>query len=99
MGRNPVNRSKTLAKIVLLFFAVLFTAVLIHPNVDLLDVHDVKISNARSQIGPGEGWLIPSLPVLFARPPIDQSSFLSHLRPEEQNSPSGTPSTSSILRL
>lgn len=66
--------SKTaFAKIVLLFFAVLFTAVLIHPDLDLLDVHDVKISSVRSLPHSVEGHLVPQIITAFARPPLLQS--------------------------
>lgn len=61
--------SKTaFAKIVLLFFAVLFTAVLIHPDLDLLDVHDVKISSVRSLPHSVEGYVVPQIVAAFARP-------------------------------
>src|SRR5438270_12203107 len=60
-----VNHSTTaFAKMILLFFGVLFTAVLIHPDVDLLDVHDVKITSVRSQIRP------------LDRSPVRQVTFL-----------------------
>jgi len=44
MGLKQVNRTGKFAKIMMLFFALLFIAVLVHPDVDLLDVHDVKIT-------------------------------------------------------
>jgi hypothetical protein len=40
---------KKIAKILLVFFAVLFAAILIHPEWDLPEVHDVKITSARHQ--------------------------------------------------
>jgi len=55
---------------VLLFFAVLFTAVLIHPDLDLLDVHDVKISSVRSLPNSVEGHLVPQAATGFARPSL-----------------------------
>ena len=58
------------AKIVLLFFAVLFTAVLIHPDLDLLDVHDVKISSVRWLPNSVEGHLVPQAATGFARPSL-----------------------------
>lgn len=66
--------SKTaFAKIVLLFFAVLFTAVLIHPDLDLLDVHDVKISSVRSLPHSVESHLVSQIITAFAWPPLLQS--------------------------
>jgi len=71
---DPVDCSKTaFAKIVLLFFAVLFTAVLIHPDLDLLDVHDVKISSVRSLPHSVEGYVVPQIIAGFARPPLQPS--------------------------
>ena len=37
------------AKFLLVFFAVLFAAILIHPEWDLPEVHDVKITSVRHQ--------------------------------------------------
>jgi hypothetical protein len=54
----------------LLFFGVLFTAVLIHPDVDLLDVHDVKITSVRSQIRPLDSSLVRHVPFLLDSPNI-----------------------------
>ena len=66
--------SKTaFAKIVLLFFAVLFTAVLIHPDLDLLDVHDVKISSVGSLPHSVEGYVVSQIVAAFARPPLQPS--------------------------
>ena len=62
------------AKIVLLFFAVLFTAVLVHPDLDLLDVHDVKISSVSSLPHSVEGQLLPQIIAAFARPPLQTFS-------------------------
>jgi hypothetical protein len=38
-----------ITKALLLFFAVLFAAILIHPEWDLPEVHDVKITSTRHQ--------------------------------------------------
>lgn len=94
-----MNRSRTFAKVALLFFAVLFTAVLIHPDVDLLDVHDVKINSARSKADHGERPLIPQLPVFFARPEVNQSSWFNGLQSEDQNLPLASPVATRILRV
>lgn len=68
MVRDQLNQRGTLAKVLLLFFAILFTAVLIHPDVDLLDVHDVKITTSRTQFWSVEGQLLQQAPIVFARP-------------------------------
>jgi hypothetical protein len=99
MRLNPVNRSRTLAKIMLLFFAVIFTAVLIHPDVDLLDVHDVKITNARSQFRSLEGPLVQQAPVLFARPQLSRPAILEHLLFADKAALGRDLSASSILRV
>jgi hypothetical protein len=99
-GSGAVNRSKTaFAKTMLLFFAVLFVAVLVHPDVDLLDVHDVKISSARLQIHSVEGRLVPQLPGLFARPQLGQPYLLIGLRCVDDAGSSGDQNSSSILRI
>ena len=50
VGAGLTGRSyKKIAKILLVFFAVLFAAILIHPEWDLPEVHDVKITSARHQ--------------------------------------------------
>jgi len=62
-----VSHSKTaLAKVLLVFFAVLFAAVLVHPDVDLLDVHDVKITSARSQLRLVDSAFVKHVPFLIA---------------------------------
>jgi hypothetical protein len=99
MGSNPVNRSRTLAKIMLLFFAVLFTAVLIHPDVDLLDVHDVKITNARSQFRSLEGPLVQQAPILFARLQLSRRAIVERLLFADEAAVSRDPGASSILRV
>jgi hypothetical protein len=83
----------------LLFFAVLFTAVLVHPDVDLLDVHDVKISNARSQFASVEGKLVQQAPILFAAPQIGRSAILERLLFVDEAISSRDLSASSILRI
>jgi hypothetical protein len=99
MRLNPVNRSRTFAKIMLLFFAVLFTAVLIHPEVDLLDVHDVKITNARSQVRSLEGPLVQGVPVLFTGPQFSRPALLEHLLSADEAVLNRDLSASSILRV
>jgi hypothetical protein len=37
------------AKVIFVLFALLFAAILIHPDWDLLDVHDVRITSVRLQ--------------------------------------------------
>lgn len=59
------HSNSAFAKILLIFFGVLFIAVLIHPDVDLLDVHDVKITSVRSQIRPLDGLLVRHVPFLL----------------------------------
>ena len=99
-GSGPVSRSGiAFAKTILFFFAVLFTAVLVHPDVDLLDVHDVKISSAHWQGGSVEGRLVQQLPVLFARPQLDQPYLLNCLRCAHEAGPSSDQSSPSILRI
>ena len=76
-----MNRaSNGFAKILLVFFAVLFAAVLVHPDVDLLDVHDVKISNAHSQIRCVDGGVVSQVPVASCRPQQEQPYRLECLR-------------------
>jgi hypothetical protein len=48
-ARLTSSSHKKIAKILLVFFAVLFAAILIHPEWDLPEVHDVKITSARHQ--------------------------------------------------
>ena len=79
MGLDQVNRTGTFAKITMLFFALLFIAVLIHPDVDLLDVHDVKITSVRSQFRSAETQLLQPTPILFSPPVISQSTVLERL--------------------
>ena len=99
MGSNQMHRPKTLAKILLLFFAVLFTAVLIHPDVDLLDVHDVKIANTRAQFRSADGQILPQAPILFVRPQLRQSAVLERLCFAEESVLSGDVAASSVLRV
>jgi hypothetical protein len=99
-GLGRVNRSRTaFAKTILVFFAVLFVAVLIHPDVDLLDVHDVRISNSRSQMGSVAARFVQPTLMLFARPQLDQGSLLTCLRFAQESVPSSDPSSASILRI
>jgi hypothetical protein len=98
MGTGQVP-SKTFAKVLLLFFAVLFTAVLIHPDVDLLDVHDVKINNARSQFRSNEGQILHQAPILFAGPQIRQSAVLGFSCFSAESDPSCEVAASSVLRV
>jgi len=83
----------------LLFFAVLFTAVLIHPDVDLLDVHDVKITNARTQFRSTEGHLLRQAPILFSKPQARQPLVLEWLSFVEQSIPSSDVAASTLLRV
>jgi hypothetical protein len=79
MVRDQLNQPGTFAKVLLLFFAVLFTAVLIHPDVDLLDVHDVKITGFRTQLRSAEGQLLQQASFLFARPEASKMAVLERL--------------------
>jgi hypothetical protein len=79
MVRDQLKQPGTLAKVLLLFFAVLFIAVLIHPDVDLLDVHDVKITGSRSQFRSVEGQLLQQASFLFARPEASKMVVLERL--------------------
>jgi len=99
MGSNQMHRPKALAKILLLFFAVLFTAVLIHPDVDLLDVHDVKIANARTQFRSADGQILQQAPILFVRPQLRHSAVLERLSFAEEPVSSGEVAASSVLRV
>lgn len=83
----------------MLFFALLFTAVLIHPDVDLLDVHDVKITTARTQFQSAEGRLLQQAPILFARPEINQTTVLERLCLADETVSSCDVAASSILRI
>jgi hypothetical protein len=95
-----VNRFRTaFAKITLLFFAVLFIAVLVHPDVDLLDVHDVKISSTRLQIRSIEGRLVQQVSVLLNRPQPDPPYLLICLRFAAEAGPSSDQSSPSVLRI
>ncbi len=60
------HSKKAWAKLILIFFAVLFTAVLIHPDIDLLDVHDVKITSVRSQIRHLDSFFAQQVPFLLS---------------------------------
>lgn len=99
MGTDRTIRSRTLAKAMLLFFAVLFTAVLVHPDVDLLDVHDVKITNARSQSASVERNLVQQQPILFAGPQVGPSAILERTHFADEAVFSQDLSASSILRI
>lgn len=83
----------------LLFFAVLFTAVLIHPDVDLLDMHDVKITNARSQTRSVEGQLLQRAPILFAHLQISRPAISERSVVIEEAGSSRDLSASGILRI
>jgi len=87
------------AKVILLFFAVLFLAVLIHPDVDLLAVHDVRISSARSQVRSVEGRCVQLMPSLSGRPQIEQPFLLKCLQYAQEAGPSSDQSSPSILRI
>lgn len=83
----------------LLFFAVLFTAVLVHPDVDLLDVHDVKITNARSQSASLERNAVQQQPILIAAHQIGPSAILERTLLVDEVALSQDLSASSILRI
>jgi hypothetical protein len=99
MGLNRVNRLRTLAKIMLLFFAVLFTAVLIHPDVDLLDVHEVKITSTRSQCRSLEGPLVQSTVILRAETQLNRPAGSERLLLADEAVVSRDLAASSILRI
>jgi hypothetical protein len=99
MGLNRMNRSRTLAKIMLLFFAVLFTAVLIHPDVDLLDVHEVKITSTRSQFRSLEGPLVQSTVILRAETQLNLAAVSERLLVADEAVVSRDLAASSILRI
>jgi hypothetical protein len=95
-----VNHSKTaFAKVVLLFFAVLFTAILIHPDVDLLAVHDVKITSVRSQVRTLDGLLVQRVPFLLSGPNIAPSQFLICLRFAPDTGGLNDQPSSGVLRI
>ena len=94
-----MHQPGTIAKVMLLLFAVLFTAVLIHPDVDLLDVHDVKIVNARTQFRSAEGQLLQQAPILFVKLQLPQSTVLERLFSVEQSITSFGIAASSTLRV
>lgn len=89
----------TIAKTIVLFFAVLFVAVLIHPDLDLLDVHDVKISSVRSLPHSVEGQLVPQFVAGFARPQLEQPRSYDYLHSTALAVPSFDLSLSSTLRV
>ena len=99
MGLDQVNRTGTFAKIMMLFFALLFTAVLIHPDVDLLDVHDVKITSVRTQFQSAEGRLSQQVPILFAPLEISQSTILEPLSFADETVSSCNVAACCILRI
>jgi len=99
MKTERAIRSRTFAKAVLLFFAVVFTAVLVHPDVDLLDVHDVKITNVRSQTASLERDLVQQQPILFAGPQVGPSAILERTHFEDESVFSQDSGASSILRI
>lgn len=67
-------------KILLWFFALLFAAILIHPDWDLLDVHDVRITSVRQQAQTAAKRPIQPLPISFARPRIEPPFLLEWLQ-------------------
>ena len=99
MGLDQVNRTGTFAKITMLFFALLFIAVLIHPDVDLLDVHDVKITSVRSQFRSAETQLLQPAPILFSPPAISQPAVLERLCFADETASLCDVAASSILRI
>ena len=97
---GPVSQSKTAwAKVILIFFAVLFTAVLIHPDVDLLDVHDVKITSVRSQSRHLDGFCVQQVPFLLSSAPVPQDRTVSFLQSTWNASNSIDQISSGILRI
>jgi len=98
-GAGSVKRTGTFAKITMLFFAVLFTAVLIHPDVDLLDVHDVKITTVRTQFRSTEGQLLQLAPILSALAGISQATVLERRCLTSEPVSSCYVTASSILRI
>lgn len=99
MRTASVIRLRTFAKITLLFFAVLFTAVLVHPDLDLLDVHDVKITNPHSQLRPVERQLVQQAPIEFAGLPVKHSPLWETLLFVDEAGSSRDLDASSILRI
>ncbi len=99
MRTAPVTRLRTIAKITLLFFAVLFTAILIHPDLDLLAVHDVKITNARAQLGSVERQLVQQLPLQCAGLTLSSGPLWETLLFVDDGSSFHVPAASSILRI
>ena len=83
----------------MLFFAMLFTAVLVHPDVDLLDVHDVKITSARTQFRLAETQLLQQAPILFSSPAISRATVLERLCFTDETVPSCDVATPSNLRI
>jgi len=99
MGLKQVNRTGKFAKIMMLFFALLFIAVLVHPDVDLLDVHDVKITSVRTQFRSTETQLLQQAPILYSPPVISQTTVLERLCFAGETASSCDVSASSILRI
>ena len=99
MVRDQLNHPGTLAKVLLLFFAVLFTAVLIHPDFDLLDVHDVKITGSHTQFRSVDGQLLQQASVLFARPEASKTAVLERLAFAIETISSCDVAAISILRI
>lgn len=65
------NSQAKITKILLVFFALLFAAILIHPEWDLPEVHDVKITSARHLSGCLAGHAIQPLRAGAANPLLD----------------------------
>jgi len=99
MRTAPVTRLRTFAKITLLFFAVLFTAVLIHPDLDLLDVHDVKIANARTQLGSVDRQVVQQLILKCAGLPLNSGPFWEWPLFVDDSGSTHDPGASRILRI
>ena len=99
MGLKRVNQTGTFAKIMMLFFALLFTAVLIHPDVDLLDVHDVKITSVRTQFRSAETQLLQQAPILFTPSAISRMTVRERLCLRDETVSSFELAASSILRI
>jgi hypothetical protein len=100
MRFRTADCSKTVfVKIVLIFLAGLFTFVLIHPDLDLLDVHDVKIVSFRAQLRAIEARLTQPTPQLFSPVPRRTPFFLDFLSSVQFPASSNDLSLTATLRI
>lgn len=97
---NGTSKATKIAKLLLVFFAVLFAAILIHPEWDLPEVHDVKITSTRHQSQCPANRPIQQVAVALAHLAIPHTSALDQTHNFLFELPSFSPETlPSVLRV